>query len=135
MKKIIIFILLSISFVAFSYAWDCWYSKTSSIKSSLNSCLSDTTLVKPWDDLKTTWGKFSAKIYWIAKTVATILSLWAVLWIVYWAFLMVTAAGEDEKVKKWKDVIKWSIIGFLWVVLASSFIVLITKFIFDLKSK
>jgi len=138
MKKIIIFILLLLSFFSFSWvsfwAW-CTYENWKDIQYSLEWCLSDTTLVKGWDNLKTTWGVFSAKIYWIAKTIATILSLWAVLWIVYWSFLMVTAAWEDEKIKKWKDVIKWSIIWFLWVVLASSLIVLITKFIFDLESR
>ena len=134
MKKIILFLLLSIFSLSFVYAWTCSYNLWWDIQSSLNNCLSDTTLINPWSDLKTTWENFSGKIYWITKTIATILALWAVLWIAYWSFLMVTAAWEDEKIKKWKDVIKWSIIGFLWVVLASSLIVLITRFIFDLGS-
>jgi len=134
MKKIILFLLLSIFSLSFVYAWSCSYNLWWDIQSSLNDCLSDTTLINPWSDLKTTWDNFSKKIYWITKTIATILALWAVLWIAYWSFLMVTATWEDEKIKKWKDVIKWSIIGFLWVVLASSLIVLITRFIFDLGS-
>lgn len=134
MKKIILFLLLTISSLSFAFAWDCWYKLWQDVKTSLNWCLSDTTLIKPWSDLKTTSKNFSAKIYWISKTIAGVLSLAAIFGIAYWSFLMVTAAWEDEKIKKWKDVIKWSIIGFLWVVLASSFIVLITRFIFDLKS-
>jgi hypothetical protein len=132
MKKIIfiliIFILSSISFVY--WAWNCSYNWK--IKDSLDSCLSDTTLVNPRGDLNTTWWEFSKKIYWVRKTIATILSLAAVLWIVYGSFMMVTAAWEDEKIKKAKDIIKWSIIWFLGVVLASSLIALVTKFIFEL---
>ena len=135
MKKIILFLLLSIFSLSFVYAWTCSYNFWWSIQSSLNNCLSDTTLIQPEWNLKTTWEHFSGKIYWITKVIASFLSLLAVLWIVYWSFLLVTSAWEDEKIKKWKDIIKCAIIGFLWVVLASSFIVLITKFIFDLGSK
>jgi hypothetical protein len=134
MRKIILFLLVSIFSLSFVYAWGCSYNNWSDTQTSLKSCLSDTTLINAQGNLKTTWDNFSKKIYDITKIIATILSLGAVFWIVYWSFLMVTAAWEDEKIKKWKDVIKWAIIGFLWVVLASSLIVLITKFIFDLKS-
>jgi len=136
MKKfLLIFIFLfSILFSIWIVNWGwCYYSKWDDLDYSLKNCLDWTSLVDPGADLEVTNGWFSEKIYNISKTIAIILSLWAVLWIVYWSFLMVTAAWEDEKVKKWKDVIKWSIVWFLWVVLASSLIVLITRFIFDLK--
>jgi len=136
MKKfLLIFIFLfSILFSIWIVNWGwCYYSKWDDLDFALVNCLDWTSLVDPGSDLEVTNGWFSEKIYNISKTIAIILSLWAVLWIVYWSFLMVTAAWEDEKVKKWKDVIKWSIVWFLWVVLASSLIVLITRFIFDLK--
>jgi hypothetical protein len=131
MKKIVIFIVFIFSLFATVYAGGCNYSKWD-VKSSLNSCLSDTTLVNPWNDLDTKWWAFSSKIYNISKTIAIVLSVWAVFWIVYGSFMMVTAAWEDEKIKKAKDMIKWSIVWFLGVVLASSLIALITNFIFDL---
>jgi len=137
MKKILVYLLLWIvSLISFNFvlaAWGCSYTQ-GDIKGSLKWCLSSTSLVNPWDDVSLDW-KFSSKLKWIIKIIASILSLWAILWIVYGSFQMITSWWEDEKIKKWKDVIKWSIIWFLWVVLASSIIALIVSFMYSLKSK
>ncbi len=134
MKKILIFLLLWVVFIFtinFALAaWSCNYTQWD-IKWSLNWCLSSTHLVNPWNDVSLDWG-FLTKVNWIIKTIASILSLWAILWIVYGSFLLVVNWWEDEKIKKWKDVIKWSIIGFLWVVLASSIIFLVVTLFYDI---
>ena len=131
MKKILIYLTFFFLFITWSYvfAWGCEYSWD--IKWALDWCLSDTTLVNPnWDAKLESWVVII--INKITKTVATVLSLFAVWWIVYGSFVMVTAAWEDEKIKKAKDIIKWSIFWFLWVVLASSIIALVVNFIYSL---
>ncbi len=135
MKKLIVILIWIFLFFSFYQveAEKCTYTKDN-IGISLQNCLSSTTLVQP-GNLNIEEGGFNEKIYNITQVIATILSLWAIFWIVYGSFLLVTAAWEDEKIKKWKDVIKWSIIWFLGVVIASSLIVLIVTFFYDIGTK
>jgi len=132
MKKVFIYIILiaSLIFAIQVNAWWCSYDG-SNVESSLSKCLSDTKLVKA-KNLTVEKGGFNKKIYAITKTIATILSLGAIFWIIYWSFLLVVAWWEEEKIKKWKDVIKWSIIGFVWVVVASSLITLLITFFYSI---
>lgn len=128
MKKSIllcIFILwitcISSAFGACSYnGWD--------IASSLDNCLSDTDVVQS-SNFKAEEG-FKAKINSWTRGIASVLWLFAVGSIVYGALLMTLSAGEDEKIKKGKDIVKWSILGFLWVVLAGGLIAIVVNFIF-----
>ena len=134
-KKILIFLSL-VLFVTFSvttFAWNCKYIKGSDVAWNLATCLWDSKVLDPWSaeitDKWNQWLKYQIN-EWITK-IATILSILAVGSIVYWSFLMVVSAWEDEKIKKWKEVIKWSSIWLLWVVLASSLITIIVNLMYS----
>jgi hypothetical protein len=43
---------------------------------------------------------------------------------------MTLSGWEDEKIKKSKDIIKWWIIGFLWVILAWAIVTAIIKIMY-----
>jgi hypothetical protein len=128
LKKILIFIVLLVSLSSVNVFWACEYSWDPN--SSLESCLWDSKVVKVENAEVWTW--FKDKINeWITK-IATALSVLAVGWIVYGSLLMVVSAWEDEKVKKWKEIIKWSTVGILWVVLASSIIAIIINLMYSI---
>jgi heme/copper-type cytochrome/quinol oxidase subunit 2 len=60
-----------------------------------------------------------------------ILAIWAIAMLVYSWFLMTISAGDDEKVKKWKELFKWTIIWFIALVSAWWLVSLLISFIFD----
>ena len=132
-KKIIIFSLLiislimisKISFSACSYNW--W-----NIAGSIDSCLSSSSLVDAtWDISIEVW--FKNKILDWVKNIASFLWLVAIWAIVWGWFMMVISTWEEEKIKKAKDMVKWAIFWFLWIVLASSLIALVVNFMYSLK--
>lgn len=69
-------------------------------------------------------------IYWTAQ-LATFLSLIAIGAVVYGAGLMTVSMWDDEKIKKWKDVIKWSILWFLWLLLAWALVRIVIELMFS----
>lgn len=60
-----------------------------------------------------------------------ILGVVAVLMIVYGAFLMTLSGGDEEKIKKWKDLVKWTVLWFIALVAAGWIISLIITTIFE----
>jgi hypothetical protein len=46
---------------------------------------------------------------------------------------MTLSAWEDEKIKKAKDVIKWWIIGFIWVISASWIILFVVNLMYSIE--
>ena len=108
---------------------DCEYNAGWSISQNLDNCLSDSSLVNPWDWLIEWWVK-NKVIYWTSQ-LATFLSLIAIGAVVYWAGLMTVSMWDDEKIKKWKDVIKWSILWFLWLLLAWALVRIIIELMFS----
>ncbi len=135
MKKILILIGIFL-FNIFSFnsvsAWDCAYDPTVNtwpLTEELSKCLSDSKLVN--SDAKITgWFKTSIK-KWI-DNISLFLWIWAVLWIVYGSFMLTVSAWEDEKVNKAKDIIKWSIIGFIWLITASLIINVLVRVIYSI---
>ena len=133
MKKIFVFILsfffIFICLLDISLAW-CKYSPWNDIVKSIWDCVNETDVMKVSNAKVESWvNPFMNKI---TKNIAIVLSLSAVFAIVYGAFMMVTSVWEDEKIKKWKDIVKWWIIGFLWVVLASGIIRLVVTLIYSI---
>lgn len=132
MKKLFIVLIIFIfTLFSFSYvlAWNCDYNDWS-ISSELKDCLSDSLLVG--SDAKIIgWDWFQKTINAWIKNISLYLWIWAVLWIVYGSFMMTVSAWEDEKVNKAKDIIKWSIIWFLWLISASFIISLIVRVIYS----
>jgi len=136
MKKIYILLLcfLGLFFLNHSISWavDCWYNGWS-IGGSLDGCLNGTDLVNAnWDmRLETgvkyqiiTWTTALAKLFWLLAVGA----------IVYGGFMMTISGGEDEKIKKWKDIVKWSLLWFLAIVMTGTIIRVIVELVFDIAS-
>jgi len=127
-----IYIYLLILFSIFSwdvtYAADCDFWLNSSIGTALDNCLSDTDLVDPGNALIESWVK--------QKLLSWTTALWGLLWllavwaVVYGAFLMTVSGWDDERIKKGKDIVKWSLIGFFALIAAWSILRLVTEVIF-----
>jgi hypothetical protein len=76
------------------------------------------------------WGVKNKVIYWTGQ-LATLLSLLAVGAVVYGAWLITISVGDEEKVKKWKDVIKWAMLWFLWLLLAWALVRIVIEVMFS----
>lgn len=134
MKKILsIFIMLSISFFTIWWVWAaCEFNENSEIKGALNGCISTTTVVHTWWDVDVASDWFKSIINNWTKQIVLILGVLAVGSIVYWALLMTVSAGEDEKIKKAKDIVKWGCIWFVWMITASGIITLVVQIMYSL---
>jgi len=137
MKKILITLLLVFSmFISTSidtYWSNCEYDVDSwnvSIWEALDKCLADAKLVS-WENVAVEWG-FWTQIWLWTNNIALYLWIFAVWSIVFWAFMLTISWGEEEKIKKSKDIVKWGILWFLWVVTASAIINLIVKIIYSI---
>jgi hypothetical protein len=132
-KLIITFLILVVStfsFARFSFAncelTDYWVSD------SLNTCLSETTLLNSYNTkVWINWWFWERIKNWV-DNIATVLWLLAVWAIVYWALLMTISAWEEEKTKKAKDIVKWSIIWFIWLISVSALIKLTVNVIYSI---
>jgi len=130
-QKILLILCVFVSFFFVSdivSAAGCNYDGTGDIWAALDGCVSGSDFVKEWD--YTVEGGFKNLVNKWIRAIAGVLGLFAVGAIVYGALLMTLSAGEDEKIKKWKDIVKWSIIGFLGVVTAWGLIAILVNFIF-----
>ncbi len=115
------FLVSSDVFSACSFWWD--------LKWSLQNCFTSWTKVVTATDMTVSdWLK--TKILWWTRTISGLLGLLAVWAIVYGGLLFVISGGADEKVTKWKKVIKWAILGLIWLVSASSLIALVVNIMF-----
>lgn len=133
MKKNIVTFILTIFLVSFffsqvSFAIECWFN--GNIASSLDGCLDDTNLVDASGPTLIegnvkyqiiSWTNALASFFWL-------LAVWA---IVYGGLLMTLAGWEDEKVKKGKDVVKWSLLWFLWIVVAGALVRVVIELMFS----
>ncbi len=100
------------------------------IKSSLDNCLSTSTLVN-WGNAKVSeW--FWVQIKKWVNNISIFLWVLAVGSIVFGAFMLTISTWEDEKIKKAKDIVKWWIIWFLWIIFASAIINLIVKIMYSI---
>lgn len=133
MKKIItllyvLIILLSFFQLGITHA-DCTYNEFWTVSQNLDNCLADSTLVNPGNGL-IEWGVKDKIVYWTTQ-IARFLSLIAIWAVVYGAWLMVVSVGDEEKIKKWKDVIKWALLWFLWLLLAWALVRIIIELMFS----
>ncbi len=126
------FLLLLISFWFNSVeAADCAFN--GNIWSSLDGCLSDSDLVDASGPTLIEWNVKNQIVNW-TTALATFLALVSVGAIVYGAFLMTISLWDDERIKKWKDVVKWSILWFLAIVVTWALIRIIVEVIFSFTS-
>jgi len=109
------------------------------INNALNDCFEnrdDTKLVTAGDvnslDNLDISDWFKQRIESWIWTLWSILAILAVASIVYGSFLLVISGWEEEKLKKWKDVVKWWILWFLWVVFAGALITIVVNIMFSI---
>jgi len=145
MKKILVTFLLVLSFFATNLdttnaaIWNNWSTKcwnydfdddNANVWDALDKCLSNSELVK-WTDVDVKWWFWDQIKRW-TENISLYLWVLAVASIVIWALMLTLSAWEEEKIKKAKDVIKWWIIWFLGIVVASTIITLIIKIVYSL---
>jgi hypothetical protein len=119
MKKILLILLCLL------VIWDTSFA----IDYDIDSYLQWSKLVNPmWD--ATVEGNFKAIILKWVINIWGFLGLIAVWAIAFGSLKMALSAWEEEKLKKAKEIIKWAIFGFLWVVLASSIVTIIIEFMY-----
>jgi|SaaInlStandDraft_6_1057023.scaffolds.fasta_scaffold00586_5 hypothetical protein len=135
MKKVLI-VLLSL-FAIFSFMtpitfWECnpdldtdW-----TIWEALDGCLNDSKLVDWWN-VKVAWWFWNVIKTWV-NNISIYLWVFAVWSIVLWALMMTLSGWEEEKINKAKDIIKWWIIWFLWLIFASAIINLVIRIMYSL---
>lgn len=136
MKKILIwlFIIIWIITSANISLADCNQSSDSgwfSVWDALDSCLSDSSLVDWTDAWINTWLGASYQIQVWVDNISLYLWLFAVGSIVFGALMMTFSWWEEEKLKKWKDVVKWWIIWFIWLLSVAGIINLIVKIMYS----
>lgn len=107
MKTSVKFLLLSFFifffFIDTNFAIDLWLNK-----------------VDP--SLKNANNDFVLNVESIVATLVGLLYLIAVIFAIYGWFLILTSAGDDEKVKKWKNIVIYMVIGLIVVFLASTLV-------------
>lgn len=137
MKKIIILFVVLLSTFSFSYAasWECEYNPENgwSISAALWNCLQDAKLVQSWN-LKVEWSDnwFSLKIQSLVNSISLYLWILAVFSIVLGWLMMTISAWEEEKIKKAKDIVKWWIIWFIWLISISAIINLVVRIMYSI---
>jgi hypothetical protein len=110
-----------------------WYNfdnKNANVWDALDKCLGDVKLIK-WNDVKIDWW-FSNQIKRWTENISVYLWVFAVASIIIWALMLTFSAGEEEKIKKAKDVIKWWIIWFLWIIVAATIVRFIIKVMYSI---
>ncbi len=147
MKKILIVLLISLSLFsisanitsAYNNLWANWYKLCSeynfednnaNVWDALDKCLWNAELVK-WEDVSIDWWFWDQIKRW-TQNISLYLWVFAVASIVIGALMLTISAWEEEKIKKAKDVVKWGIIWFLGIVVASTIITLIIKIVYSL---
>lgn len=129
LKKIIfIFIFSVLLFWFFEFSYWAWCNLWANIWDSIESCIWDSSVLQPWD-LKVT-GWFKSLIVDFINKVSTILAIVAVWSIAYGSMVIVSSFWNDEKIKKWRNIIKWALIWFLVLVSAAWIIKLIIYIIY-----
>ncbi|MDD2870570.1 MAG: hypothetical protein PHS49_01145 [Candidatus Gracilibacteria bacterium] len=136
MKKLLILILfiVSLSLITFDYSFGaaCTFDGEGDVGSALNTCLEGSALVDGTNVQVDGSGGFSQKIQNWVNNIALYLGVFAVGSIVYGSLMLTLSSGEDEKIKKAKDIIKWGIFGFLLLISASAIITLVVKLMYSL---
>ena len=135
MKRILVLVVaitLSLGFHT-SYSADCNFDGDSSqaIQNLVDGCMDGTMVIDDQNKDLNSWSWTNELINSLIQWLWVILAIWAIAMLVYSWFLMTISAGDDEKVKKWKELFKWTIIWFIALVSAWWLVSLLISFIFD----
>lgn len=138
MKKIIlttIVIFFCVILTPQSFADKCIIDEKSndSVSKILTDCIETSdSLVITGDGKNLKVGEWTNILF--KKIIANLwilLSLGAVLMIVYSWFLMTLSGWEDEKIKKWKELLKWTLIWYIALLSAGWIISLVISSIYN----
>jgi len=132
MKKIFS-IIIFFSFIFFPLslsASSCSFSDWADVADMVKGCIEDTTVVQTWDTSVESQGGFKDVIIGWVRNIAIILAFLAVLYFVVWAIELILSAWNEEKLKKWKDMMKWAVVWFLAIVSAGSIISLLIHYFY-----
>lgn len=111
-----------------TYDADNWNIK---VWSALDDCLAWSALVD-WSNVTVNKGWFADKVINWVDNISIYLWVIAVGSIVYWALIMTLSAWEDEKITKAKNIIKWWIVWFIWLISAAAIINLVVSIMYSL---
>lgn len=130
MKKLLIILFLFFWFFQYSFA-NCNIDENSSfeISSFLNECKPETLV---WSDQNYTLDQLKTETVEIFWNISTIIWIIAVLMIVVAWMMMQFSWGDDWKIKKAKDIIKWTLIWVLIIWMAWTIVFVVINFIFGL---
>lgn len=138
MKKIIlalvfIFSLFTISqtFADASASADNIIKESDDIKSMLEKAWEKLNLAKPdledWEGLKASGENFANMIHTWIRAIWFYLWIFAVFFLAYAWFLLVTSAWKEEKISRAKTVVLWTLVWFLLVIFAATIVALIIR--------
>lgn len=146
MKKLVLIFVLILSLfsfeISFSATWtndnsSCSYDPEKedlSITEQLDFCLDWSPMVDSWmwslDVSEDTlfWNQIKT---WV-NNISVYLLVFAVWAIVFWGLMMTLSTWDDEKINKAKNIIKWGVLWFLALILASAIINLVVKIMYSL---
>lgn len=133
--KIIIFLFFSCIIGVVHWATDlvnnCTFTAwngtegTWSISNDIANCLNGSSVYQPWN--LAVEANFKNSILTWVRNISIALAIFAVWAIIMGWATMVMSAGEEEKINKWKERVKWWILWFLAVVSAWSVIAIIVN--------
>ncbi len=135
-KKIILFLTIFFSFIWLNYAIDrtevnCTFPDDKKINENVKRCIDENKfpwVVAPWDSLDLShWNSFSDSLKKWSEKIAILIGSLAVFMLVYASFLLVISWWEEEKIKKAKDIIKWTLLWFIWLISAWLIVMIIVK--------
>ncbi len=133
MKKYISLILFFASVLYIQNTFGCSFDG-GNISDSLDNCFNGgTQVVSPsWDlEVSRGWGFNNFILGWV-ESLSGILALATVGVIAYGSFMFTVSTWEDEKITKAKDIIKWWIIGFIWILTANALIELVINILYGI---
>lgn len=132
MKKITWLILAILFIFSFASINNITYWACEQLSDFTNSdCMWKTqTLVKADNMSIDSW--FKTMIYKWVQNIWWMLWLFSVAMIAYGWLMLTISTGEDEKIKKWKDIVKWWILWFLALVSAWAIITIVINIVFKL---
>lgn len=141
MKKIFIYLGLIISSFYFIgnisdiYAAGCSYSWAFNVDKNVENCFNNwwSSTVEVTDASIETGFK-SMIVNWI-DNIAVLLWVMAVWSLIYGALSMTLSTWDDEKIKKSKDIVKWSLIWFIAVLSATTIVTLVINFMYEIWDK
>jgi len=139
MKKIFIYLVLIISSFCFishdiTFA-NCSYSGAVTLSGNLNDCFNNwSSSVIPVTNATIEDGFKTMIVKWI-DNIAVLLWVMAVGSLIYGALSMTLSTLDDEKIKKSKDIVKWSLIWFVAILSATTIVTLVINFMYEILDK